>query len=113
MPDRAASYRPLSTDAQIATIIANQIAQDKATITHRTEIKAELNIFHTDLNTKLEHIKNVVDKAATKEEVEKVSDRVAQLEKEHWTKTGRAAAAVFVIGFLSWFLPWYFAGTKK
>jgi hypothetical protein len=104
MTSKAAStYRADSTDATLARIMANLEHQDKASATHRAEIRAELSVFHNDLNQKLESMKMSQD-----EYQGEMKRRVTDLEKESWTRSGRAAAAVFIIGFLSWFLPWIF-----
>lgn len=91
--------------------MANLEEQDRKTaattakaIVDRAEIKSDLAIAHSELSVKLEAIKTTL---------EKLSDRVVVLEKDTWMRSGRAAAAVFVIGFLSWFVPWFFTGAKK
>lgn len=107
-PKVSSTFRPNSTDAVLARIMETQETQEKANIVHRAEVKAELTVWHRDLNTKLDSMKDSQEifQAETRA-------RLGILEKETWTRSGRAAAAVFAIGFMSWFIPWYFASPKK
>ncbi len=107
-PKSSSTFRPNSTDAVLARIMETQETQGKDTVTHRAEVKAELGVLHRDLNHKLDSIKESQENFQAETRA-----RLTVLEKETWTRSGRAAAAVFAIGFLSWFVPWYFASPKK
>jgi hypothetical protein len=107
-PKASSTFRPNSTDAVLARIMETQETQEKATVIHRAEVKAELGVLHRDLNNKLDSMKESQENFQAETRA-----RLTVLEKETWTRSGRAAAAVFAIGFLSWFVPWYFAAPKK
>lgn len=103
----SATYRADSTDAILSKIMTSLEQQDRrhaldlvATQDYRMGIKADLAASDAQRNIRLTNIQEALDK---------VAERVVVLEKDTWTRAGRAAAAVFVIGFLSWFVPWWFA----
>lgn len=126
-------FDPNARDVVLARIMANLEEQDRRAArelkdTHEYRINIKKDLAESNAIIKAELVKSNADLKSEmlasnaerniklggiQDSVDRLDARVVVLEKETWMKAGRSAAAVFIIGFLGWFVPWFFVKSQK